>query len=122
MAGDAMGRMILSAGRVLGMLSGGICSFLWISAIWFPTDGLSLEGAYLLPTSILMAVIGLVAAIAAYHGHSKVMLIGFIASFLPVGIALLDAEHFLRYAGMLNIVLAMATVLTAVGHRLESNQ
>ncbi len=93
------------------MLAGGVASFLWISAVWFPTDGLDLSGAYLLPVSILMALIGLVGAIAAYNGHAKVMLIAFIASFLPVGIALLDAEHFLRYAGIMNVVLGIATCI-----------
>jgi hypothetical protein len=107
-------------GRVLGTAAGGIASFLWISAIWFPTDGMNLEGAYLLPTSILMALIGLVSAIASFNGHVKVMLVGFIASFLPVGIALLDAEHFLRFAGVANIVLGIATALTWFGRAAET--
>ena len=69
-----------------------------------------------------MAIGGLIGAIAAYHGHTKVMLIVFLASFLPVGIALLDAEHFLRYAGMLNIVTGITAGLIALGKFLESTK
>ena len=107
---------------MLGMPAGGLASFLWISAIWFPTDGLNLGGAYLLPTSILMALFGLVGAIAAFNGHSKVMLVCFIASFLPIGIALLDSSHFLRYAGMLNIVSGVATALVWFGQSRQPAQ
>lgn len=109
-------------GRGLGMLAGGGAAFLWISAIWFPRDGLDLSGPYLLPTAVLMAVIGLVSAIASYHAHLRIMLIGFVASFLPVGLALMDADHFLRYASRLNIVLAVATLVILVARLGEKNE
>jgi len=117
-----MKTVIIQAGRLLGAAAGGGASFLWISAIWFPTEFEFFEGAYVLPTVILMAILALVGAIAAWNRHTKVMLIAFIACFLPVGITLLDAEGFLRYVGVLNIVLGIATALTALGHSMEKDR
>ncbi len=114
-----MNQSIDWAGRLLGAAAGIGTSFLWISAIWFPTDGLMLTGAYLLPVSVMLAIIALIAAISSWHGHAIVMFVSFIALFLPVGITLLDADHFLRYAGVLNIVLAIASALVWLGRRGE---
>jgi len=114
-----MGRAIEWTGRVTGCIAGSITSFLWISAIWFPTDGMTISGVSLLPLALLMALAALVATIASYHGHAVVLVVVFVASFLPVGLALLEAQHFLRFAGMLNIVMVAAAALIAYGRRLE---
>jgi hypothetical protein len=114
-----MGRIVERTGRLIGTAAGAITGFLWISAIWFPTGGLTISGVSLLPLSLLMALAALVAAIAAYHGHATVLVLVFIASFLPVGLVLLDAEHFLRFAGLLNIVLVLAAGLIGLGRKLE---
>ena len=114
-----MGRVIEWAGRGVGCVAAAVTSFLWISAIWFPTDGMTISGVSLLPLALMMALAALVATIASYHGHATVLVVVSFLSFVPIGFALLEAEHFLRYAGMLNIVLAVAAGLIAIGRSME---
>lgn len=82
-------------------------------------NGLEFSGASQFPVALLMAFAALVATIASYHGHMTVLFVVSFVSFVPIGFALLDADHFLRYAGVLNIVLAAAAGLIALGRKLE---
>lgn len=73
-----------------------------------------------MPIALLMALAALIATIAAWHGHATVLVVVSFVSFVPIGFALLDADHFLRYAGMMNVVLAIAAGLIAIGRKMES--
>lgn len=104
------------AGRSVGSVAGGVLAVLWVYAIWFPSGGLTLAGPSIVLAG-LMAVLAIFAAIAASKGHSTVLLLIFIASFLPVGGYLLGVDHWLRWLGVLDLLLLLAAALIWWGAR-----
>jgi hypothetical protein len=109
-------RAVLVGGRVLGALAGALLSVAWTYAIWFPSGGLTLAGPSIIVAG-LMALLALFAAIASLKGHKTVVLLIFIASFLPVGGYLLGVDHWLRWLGVLDLLLLAAAVLIWWGAR-----
>jgi hypothetical protein len=103
-------------GRALGMLAGGLTALIWIYAIWVPAESLGVTGVSML-VAAFMALLSLVAAIAAFHGHAIIIVIAFVASFLPVGAILLGADHWLRFIGILNVLLALSSGMIWIGTR-----
>ena len=106
------------AGRALGMLAGGALCLVWLVVIWFPTEQLSISG-FSIVVAGFMAFLSLVAAIASFHGHVIVLGIVFVASFLPVGGYLLGVNHWLRFVGILDIILLVGALMILAGNRLE---
>ena len=98
------------AGRALGALSGAVTSVLWMYAVWFPSEGISMAGASV-AVAWLMALLAVVAVIASVKGHHVVLFIAFLASFLPIGAFLLYVRDWPRWIGILNVVLLLASVL-----------
>lgn len=107
------------AGRAIGAGAGAGVALLWMYGIWLPSAGVSLTGINLV-VSLLMALLALFAVIASVRGHAIVLVIVFAASFFPVGIALLGAEHWLSWAGRLNVCYLLAGCLIWLGRRGES--
>jgi len=52
--------------------------------------------------AMLMAILAIIAAIAAYHGHGIVLMVLFFASFFPIGVFLLGVPGWMRVIGVLN--------------------
>lgn len=104
------------AGRALGALSGALVSVLWMLGVWLPESGMALTGINFV-VALLMALLGLFAAIASVRGHAVVLIVLFVASFFPVGAALITGEHWLSWAGRLNVCYLVAGVLIGWGHR-----
>jgi hypothetical protein len=109
------GKLIL-IGRGLGMLAGGVTAALWVSVIWFPIEGFSLQGISVVVGGML-AVFGLVAAIAAYHGHATVIFACFVLSFFGVGTFALNVDNWFRIFGVLDLLMLVASGLIWYGHR-----
>ena len=84
--------------------------------VWLPESGMALTGINFI-VALLMALLGLFAVIAAVRGHAVVLIVLFVASFFPVGAALLTGEHWLAWAGRLNVCYLVAGVLIALGRR-----
>jgi hypothetical protein len=100
----------------VGALAGGVLALLWVYAIWFPSGGLTLAGPSIIVAG-LMALLAIFGAIASSKGHSTVLLLIFIASFLPVGGYLLGVDHWLRWLGALDLMLLLAAGLIWWGAR-----
>ena len=97
-------------GRALGMLAGGITAALWVTIIWVPVGGFSLEGIGV-AVGAMMAAIGLVAAIASSHGHAAVVFACFVLSFFGVGTFALNVNHWFRIFGVLDLLLLLASAM-----------
>jgi hypothetical protein len=98
------------AGRTLGALSGAVTSILWMYAIWFPSQEISMSGVSV-AVAWLMAMIAVFAIIASVKGHHVVLFVAFLASFLPVGAYLLYVRDWPRWIGVLNLILLAASIL-----------
>jgi hypothetical protein len=98
------------AGRALGALSGAVTSVLWMYAIWFPSREISMSGVSV-AVAWFMAMLAIFAIIASVKGHSVVLFVAFLASFLPVGAFLLYVEDWPRWIGVLNLALLAASIL-----------
>ena len=108
-------------GRVIGILTGGIMAALWVAVIWFPVGGFMLEGVAV-AIGIWMALFGLVAAIASWHGHAAVVFGCFVASFFGVGAFALNVDHWFRIFGLLDLLLLVAAALMwTAAKRKEAN-
>ena len=104
------------AGRGLGALSGAIVSVLWMVALWVPSAGFALTGINFV-VALLMAMLALFAVIASVRGHALVLVVLFVASFLPVGLALADADHWMSWVARLNVCYLLAAGLIRLGQR-----
>lgn len=98
------------AGRALGALSGAFTSVLWMYAIWFPSEGISMSGVSV-AVAWFMAMLAIFAIIASVKSHAVVLFVAFLASFLPVGAYLLYVRDWPRWIGVLNLVLLVASIL-----------
>jgi hypothetical protein len=50
-------------------------------------------------------------------GHSTVLFVVFIASFLPIGAYLLGVNHWLRWVGVLNVLILVAVLMIRLSAR-----
>jgi hypothetical protein len=97
-------------GRGIGALSGALLAVCWTYVMWVPAAGLHLSGVSFI-VALLLALGGLFSVIAAVRGHSIVLVLAFLASFFPIGVTLLQVDHWLRWAGWLDIGLLAGGVL-----------
>ncbi len=109
-------RVVDYAGRGLGAVSGALVALLWTLALWMPESGMALTGINFV-VGLLMALLGLFAVIAAVRGHAGVLVVLFVASFFPVGVALAGADHWLAWAGRLDVCYLVAALLIRLGRR-----
>ncbi|WP_428100628.1 hypothetical protein [Candidatus Rariloculus sp.] len=115
-----MRRLSFNAGRGLGALTGALLAVLWVYTMWAPGAGLGLSGISL-AIGFTMVVIAVVAIIAAVRGHGTMLMIAFLASFLPVGALLVQAaDPRDRWIGVLDLALLAAAALVHFGN--EANQ
>ena len=105
-----MRRIWSIAGRALGMLAGGVTAALWVTLIWVPINDFSLDGIGV-AVGAMMALFGLVAAIASWHGHATVVFVCFVASFFGVGAFALNVDHWFRIFGLLDLLLLAASAM-----------
>src|SRR5690606_3022625 len=109
-------RIVDYAGRAVGAASGAGVAVLWMLGIWVPDTGFELTGINFV-VGMLMALFALLAIIASVRGHPAALLVLFVASFLPVGLTLLDADHWLAWIGRLNVGYLLAAALIRLGRR-----
>jgi hypothetical protein len=98
------------AGRVLGAGAGIVNAVAWAFAIWIPAAGLQLSGVSA-AIAFLMTLLSVLAAIAALRGHAVMLFAMFLASFMPIGALLLRVDHWLRWVGVLDLVLLLGSAL-----------
>jgi hypothetical protein len=92
------------------MVAGGMTAALWIAVIWFPIGGFMLKGIGVVVGGF-MALLGLIAAIASYHGHATVVFMCFVAAFFGTGAFALNVNHWFRIFGVLDLLLLLASVM-----------
>ena len=109
-------RIVDYAGRALGAVSGALVAVLWMLGLWLPESGMALAGINFV-VALLMALLGLFAVIAAVRGHAAVLVVVFVASFFPVGLAMLGGDHWLAWAGRLNVCYLVAAALMWLARR-----
>ena len=105
-----MTKLLNLLGRGIGALSGALLAVCWTYVMWVPAAGLHLSGVSFI-VALLLALAGLFSVIAAVRGHSLVLILAFVASFFPIGVTLLQVDHWLRWAGWLDIGLLAGGVL-----------
>jgi len=97
-----MKKTVQFVGKFTGVLSGiGACAS-WSIAMWTPTPPVPLSGMAFF-VAMLMAILAIIAAIAAYHGHGIVLMVVFFTSFFPIGVFLLGVPGWMRVIGVLNL-------------------
>jgi len=111
-----MRRALAMTGRAIGILAGGVTAGLWVWIIWLPLGDFRLEGIGV-AVGGFMALFGLVAAIASWHGHAVVVFACFVASFFGVGAFALNVDHWFRVFGVLDLLLLAASVMIPVSSR-----
>lgn len=111
-----LSRSLSWLGRAFGALTGALLSVAWSFAIWVPTQGVALTG-FSFVVALLMAAFALFATIASIKGHFVVVGLVFLASFFPVGVALITADHWLQWIGRLDLGYSIAALLMWVGAR-----
>lgn len=105
-----------TVGRCIGLLAGGVTAVLWVLIIWVEIGGFRLEGIGV-AVGAMMAILGLIAAIASWHGHATVVFVCFVASFFGVGAFSLNVDHWFRIFGLLDLLLLAASVMIWLGTR-----
>jgi hypothetical protein len=103
--------ILRTTGRLIGMLAGGITAALWVYLIWIPIGDFMLDSVIGVVVGGLMGLFGLVAAIAAYHGHATVLFFCFVGSFFGVGAFALNVDNWFRIFGILDLLLLLASVM-----------
>jgi hypothetical protein len=98
-------------GRGLGLVCAVGLSAAWAFALWVPSGGLTLDGLGGVGGALLSLVLAVFAGIASVHGHAAVVVLAFLASFFPIGVSLMPRDHWLQWAGWLDLGLLVAAVL-----------
>ena len=106
-------------GRGIGALSGAVLAVCWAYVMWVPAAGLKLSGVSFI-VAFLLALAGLFSVIASVRGHSVVLVLAFLASFFPIGVTLLQVEHWLRWVGWLDVGLLVGGGLMWITARASS--
>lgn len=97
------------AARGLGVVAATGLALAWCYAVWVPSAGIAPTGTSFI-VGLGLALGAVIAAIAAFRGHAVVVTLVFIVSFFPIGAALLTADHWLRWIGVLDIALLASAV------------
>jgi hypothetical protein len=98
-------------GRGLGLVCASGLAAAWAFALWVPSGGLTLEGLGGVGGALMSLVLAVFAGIASVHGHAVVVVLAFLASFFPIGLSLMPTDHWLQWAGWLDLGLLVAAVL-----------
>lgn len=109
-----MRRALYLAGRAVGVVCGAGVAAGWVMAMWFPEAGLPLSGMPLV-VALMMLLLAIIGVIASVHGHAIVLVLVFVASFLPVGFHLLGLPNWFRWIGWLNVGFVLAGLLVWAG-------
>jgi hypothetical protein len=112
-----MSKVLFNLGRGVGALAGAILSVLWSYAMWVPEAGLPSLAGVSFAVAVLMCFVAIIAVIAATRGHSGMLMVAFLASFLPVGAVLVQVDLWFQWVGVLDLLLLLATVLIWYGAR-----
>lgn len=108
---------VLQLGRGIGALAGASLSVLWAYAMWVPEAGLRSLSGIGLAVAFLMCFLAIIAVIASTRGHSGMLIVAFLASFLPVGAVLIQVDLWFRWLGVLDLALLAAAALIWLGSR-----
>jgi len=106
-----MTKVINQVGRALGLVCAAGLASAWAFALWVPSGGLTLNGIGGVGGALMSLVLAVFAGIASVHGHAAVIALAFLASFFPIGVSLLPRDHWLQWAGWLDLGLLVAAVL-----------
>ena len=98
-------------GRGLGLVCASGLAVAWAFALWVPSGGLTLDGLGGVAGALMSLVLAVFAGIASVHGHAVVVVLAFLASFFPIGMSLMPRDHWLQWAGWLDLGLLLAAVL-----------
>lgn len=109
--------MLFNLGRGLGALAGAVLSVLWAYAMWVPEAGLPSLAGISFAVALLMCFIAIIAVIASVHGHAGMLMVAFLASFLPVGAVLIQVDLWFRWIGALDVALLASVALLWLGAR-----
>ena len=110
-------KIVQMLGRGSGAFCGAALAVGWAYALWVPSAGVALAdksllgGASVVIVSLIMVALALFAAIGSWRGHSTVVMLGFLASFFPVGLSLLPSADWVRWIGYLDVGLFVGAVL-----------
>ncbi len=113
-----MSKAIFNFGRAVGTLAAALLSVMWVFAMWTPAAGLPLSG-FSFAVAFIMSIIAIVGIIASIRGHSAMLSIAFLASFLPVGAVLIQVDLWFEWIGRLDLVLLVAAALIWWGSRTQ---
>jgi hypothetical protein len=102
-------KIIQLIAKTIGAISGAATCICWILAIWFPLPELPLTGIAFVG-ALLMIMFSILAVIASIHGHGRVLIFLFAASFFPIGLYLLGDPDWVRIIGILNFGYIIAGV------------
>ena len=105
-----MAKAINTLGRALGLVCACGLAAAWAFALWVPSGGLTITGVNVIG-ALLFVVLAVFAGIASVHGHAAVIALAFVASFFPIGVSLLPRDHWLQWAGWLDLGLLVAALL-----------
>jgi len=106
-----MAQLAFNLGRGLGALAGSVLGLFWSYAMWIPEAGLRSLSGVGFAVALLMCFLAIIAVIASVRGHSGMLMVAFLASFLPVGAVLLQVELWFRWIGVLDLLLLAGAAL-----------
>jgi len=103
-------KLLHTAGRIIGMISGAVSCLLWTATIWDPAAGFTLSTASF-AVVLLMLLIGAVVVVASIKANSTMLLVLFVVAFLPVGLYLIGVPYWIRWVGLSNLGYLLAGLL-----------
>lgn len=101
-------------GRLTGIVSGSLACLLWMAALWDPASTFSFNPASMLVV-FLMMLAAILVVIASLKGHSTMLMVLFVVSFLPIGLYVIGVPHWIRWVGLANIGYLAAALLLRAG-------
>jgi hypothetical protein len=105
-----LAKAINTLGRALGLICACGLAAAWAFALWVPSGGLTITGVNVIG-ALLFVVLAVFAGIASVYGNATVIALAFVASFFPIGVSLLPRDHWLQWAGWLDLGLLVAALL-----------
>jgi hypothetical protein len=103
-------KIIQLIAKTIGVTSGSATCVCWVLVIWFPLPELPLTGIAFIG-ALLMIMFSILAVIASVHGHGRVLILLFAASFFPIGLYLIGDPDWVRVIGILNFGYIIAGVV-----------
>jgi hypothetical protein len=106
-----MAKVINWLGRAVGLVCACGLAAAWAFTMWLPaSDRLDLTGVNVIG-ALMFLMLAVFAGIASVYGHATVIALAFVASFFPIGVSLLPRDHWLQWAGWLDLGLLVAALL-----------